>query len=97
MSELFAGSGIPITIPRAQVSFGAAQQTPASMPTIDPVIFRDVCADVVLARGRPERACERRVFAQEVGRCAGVQVLIWNSHMSSEQHVNHDTGRKKSF
>lgn len=72
------------------------QQTPAGMPTIDPVIFRDVCADEILAGGRPERACERRVFAQEVGRRSGVQVLIWNGDMANEQHFNHKTGEKKS-
>lgn len=94
MSELFPASGMPISIPGAERSFAAAQQTPASMPTIDPIIFRDVCADVVLSRGRPERACERRVFAQEVGRRAGEQVLIWNGDMSSEQHFNHNTGKK---
>lgn len=88
---------MPITILRAERSFVAAQQAPASMPTIDPIIFRDVCADVVLARGRPERACERRVLAQKVGRRAGIQVLIWNGDMSSKQHFNQDTGGKKSF
>lgn len=53
------------------------------MRTIDPIIFRDVCADVVLVRGRPERASECGVFAQEVGRCAGVEVLIWKSKQNT--------------
>lgn len=34
--------------------------------TIDPVVFGDVCAYVVLVRRRTKGACERRVFAQEV-------------------------------
>lgn len=34
--------------------------------TIDPVVFRDVCAYVVLVRWRPQGACERSVFSQEV-------------------------------
>lgn len=50
------------------------------MRTIDPIIFRDVGADVVLVRGGPQGAREGGVFAQEVGRRAGVEVLIWNSN-----------------
>lgn len=79
---------MPITIPGAERSsvlfskrFGKSRcVTPASMRTIDPVIFRDVGADVVLVRGRPQGARECGVFAQEVGRRAGVEVLIWNSN-----------------
>lgn len=53
-----------------------------SVCTIDPVVFRDVCADVVLVRRRAKRACECCVFAQEVWRRAGIEVLIWNESRS---------------
>lgn len=34
--------------------------------TVDPVVFGDVCADVVLVGRRAKGACECCVFAQEV-------------------------------
>lgn len=54
--------------------------------TIDPVVFRDICADVVLVRWRAKGTCERCVFAQEVRGCASIQVLIWNNYRS----INYD-------
>jgi len=44
--------------------------------TVDPVVLRDVCANVLLVRGRAKRAAKRAVLAQEIRRCASVEILI---------------------
>lgn len=52
--------------------------------TIDPVVFGDVRAYVVLVGRRAEGAGEGRVFAQEVRGCARVQVLIWTRYTDTQ-------------
>jgi len=44
--------------------------------TVDPVVLRDVCANVLLVWGRAERAAKRAVLAQEIRRRASIEILI---------------------
>lgn len=44
--------------------------------TIDPVVLRDVCANVLLVWGWSKRAAERAVLAQEIRRRASIEILI---------------------
>lgn len=66
---------------KAITSFGSAQRFNADVCehvcTVDPVVFRDVRAYVVLVGRRAQGSRERRVFAEEIRSCADVQVLIW--------------------
>lgn len=44
--------------------------------TVDPVVLRDVCANVLLVWGRAKRAAKRGVLAQEIRRGASIEILI---------------------